>query len=177
MAKKLYGAALAARQKKQAKNRRKSAKKEGKTMAKKRRRSGGSKKRRSGGRRSGGFISKKDAMLAGGVALGYGFLQHKAEKAKVDEMKWFKEAPTITPLGRAGTFAAAAFVAWKWGRVRIAKPIALGLGAVALAQVGRRGLKLYEDADTKSIMSGGDEAALYLEGADDDAVEVVDVEA
>lgn len=146
----------------------------GKTMAKSKgkKKSGGKKSKGKGAKKSGRrpFLTKGEAAAGAGVALAYGYLQGRAEKAKGDEMKWFKEAPTVTPLGRAGTVAAVAGgVAYFAGGTigRIGKVVALGTGLVALANFGRRGFELYTEADSKSIMAGADEGSLYLAGSDD----------
>jgi hypothetical protein len=140
------------------------------SMPKKKRRSSGGRRRRAGGRRSrrtGGkwSLTKKELLIAGGAALGYGYLQHRASQAKGDEMKWFKDAPVITPAGRAGTAALAGLAAYAVGGVKLAKPVGIGLAFAFLVGFGRRGLQPYDESAVKDVLAGGDE--MYLEGSDD----------
>ena len=128
-----------------------------KTMAKKRRKSN----RRRGGHRRGGHsllsLSKRDAMYALAACAGYGFLEHKAEDSQPDEMKWFKESmPVVTAIGRAGTIAVGAGLLAAGGVARkFTKPLAVGVGFVALVNLARRGFKTYETEDeARAIMSG-----------------------
>lgn len=150
-------------------------------MARKKRRGGRRRSHARRSRRAGGggkwSMNKKDLLIAGGTLLGYGYLQSRASKAKGDEMKFFKEMPVVTPLGRAGTMALAAGAAYAVGGVRLAKPITFGLVGAFLLGFGRRGLEPYDDAANKDVLAGGDE--MYLEGDEDEmiaagAVELID---
>lgn len=149
--------------------RRASAKKGSTAMAKKksgskRKSSGGKTTRRRGRRGAGGkwSMNRNDLLIAGGTALGYGYLQSKAGKATGDDMKWFKELPMITPLGRAGTIAAAGLGAYLLGGPKLLKPIGIGIAAVFLLGFGRRNLQLFDEAAAKDVLSGEDE--MFLEG-------------
>jgi hypothetical protein len=137
-----------------------------KPMAKRRRRRSSSPRRRRGRSRGGigGGVTKNDLWIAGAAAAGWGLLQHRAEQSKADEMKWFKEdMPIATPIGRTGTVAAALLIAAHFGIARkYTRPAGYGIAAVALAQLGRRNFKFYDEAEAKGIMSGDD--AQYLEG-------------
>lgn len=144
------------------------------TMAKKKsgkRRSGGGgggkRRRRSGGGKSGGLsLSRRDTLIALGAAAGYGFIASQAEEGKEWAKNVYSKPPVIKPIGRAGTWAVAAYAAAK---LKIApkytKPIAIGLAAVALVNLGRRGFKLYEtDDEARSTMMAGEDGQSVLEG-------------
>ncbi len=138
----------------------------------KRRHSGGGGKRRRGGGGSNGLLTlnKTDCVLAGATVILYGYLQHRASEAKGDDMKWFKEMKTITPVGRAGTIAAVGVGATLLSPPKIRKWIkgpAIGMTFVTGGQLARRGFTLYTDKDVEAIIAGVDEAQL---GGLDDAL-------
>lgn len=134
----------------------------------KRRSSGGGRKRRSGGRRRGGRAGltsgwdKTDLAIALATAAGVGYLQAKVAKTddKPDEMRWYKEMPTITPLGRVGTAAVVAGGVAHFGKVRRAKGVALGLAVATVFSLGRREFNLYTEEELKTNLAGYDEATL-----------------
>jgi len=133
--------------------------------SKKRRSSGGGKRRRRGGRRSGGglSLSKHGTMVALAAAAGYGFIASQAEEGKDWAKSIQKKPPVIKPIGHAGTMAVALYAASKLGIARkYTLPAAIGVAAVALVNLGRRGFKLYETDDEAHSMMAGDET--YLEG-------------
>lgn len=190
--KKLHGAAAAAHQRKLDRAKRQRAalgtspKKKGTTVAKKakkRKTSGGGKRRGGGGRRrggsAGGGLSKREVYIALGSAAAYGYISNRAAEGTADDMKWFKEAPVITPVGRAGTAAIAAYALYKMKVLpKYMKPIAYGLGAVALLNLGRRGFKPYAtESEARALMAAGPEDdSQYLEGdLDLDGEDVDDV--
>lgn len=134
----------------------------------KRRRSSRAPKRRSSGRRRGGRAGltsgwdKTDFAIALATAAGVGYLQAKVAKTddKPDEFKWYKEMPTITPIGRVGTAAVVAGGVAHFGKVRRAKGVALGLALASVFSMGRREFALYSEEEVKSSLAGFDEAAL-----------------
>lgn len=152
---------------------------------------GGGKKRKGGKRRraggGGGIMagfSATDAAIAAATATGYGLLQASADEAvkknsKTDEYKWFREAPMITPLGRAGTLAGAGWVAmllWPKSRKYLRGPT-VGLTAVAGVGLGRRKLEFYDEKEAAQAMMGGIGDDLALGGvSDDDTAHGGDVE-
>jgi len=163
------------------------------TTAKKRRapaakKSTATKKKRKGApRASGGILggfTAVDGAIAGGVAVGYGMLQASADEAvkkdsKTEDYKWFREAPMITPLGRAGTLAGAGWVAmllWPKSRKYLRGPT-VGLTAVAGVGLGRRKLEFYDEKEAAQAMMGGIGDDLALGGvSDDDTAHGGDVE-
>lgn len=135
----------------------------------KRRRSSSGTKRRSSSRRRGGGRAgltsgwdKTDLAIALATAAGVGYLQAKVAKTddKPDEMKWYKEMPVITPVGRVGTAAIVAGGVAHFGKVRRAKGVALGLAIASVFSLGRREFSLYTDEEIKTNLAGFDEASL-----------------
>lgn len=181
---KLHGAALAARNKRLAKERRKAArkrtptttKKGRRTMAKGKKRKSGKKGRRRGGGGGGNGLSGKEAMVALGAAALYGYLGFKAEKATGTDMAWWKkDIPVITSVGRAGTVALIALGLWKVLKIapKWTKPIAYGIGAVALVNLARRGFETYAtEAEARAVMAGDER---QINGARMGEVDLVDI--
>lgn len=129
-------------------------------MAKKRRRSrrGGGRRHRSGG---GGLfsLSKRDTQAALAAAGGYTYLATMAAEKPAD-YAWFTKLPVVQSVGRAATVALIAGLAYKQGIAKkYTKPIAIGVGCVALANMARRKFKLYEGTDGATALAGeyGDE--------------------
>jgi hypothetical protein len=126
-------------------------------------------KRRGGHRHSGGLfggLTKRDLAIAGGVAAGYAFLQAKNNEKQIS---WFNNAPVVVTIGRAGTYAAAAGAAYALGLERkYTKPLAIGLGAVALIKLAARKFKFYDsDKDAKlagELGQGGVGGGQLIEG-------------
>jgi len=156
------------------------------TTAKKRRapaakKSTATKKKRKGApRASGGILggfTAVDGAIAGGVAVGYGMLQASADEAvkkdsKTEDYKWFREAPMITPLGRAGTIAAAGWgVMLLWPKSRkYLRGATVGMTAVAGVGLGRRKLEFYEEKEARNALMGGIGDDLAMGGVSDDDV-------
>ena len=120
-------------------------------------------RRRRGGRA--GLTSgwdKTDLAIALATAAGVGYLQSKvaATDDKPDEFKWYKEMPTITPIGRVGTAAVVAGGVAHFGKVRRAKGVALGLALASVFSLGRRGFEMYTEEELKTNLAGYDEATL-----------------
>jgi hypothetical protein len=143
---------------------RKTAHKKGNTMAKKKRksprRSGGGKRRRSSSRRGGGgglfSVSKSELMYAAGGAAAYAYLSAAATEDPA-KYEWFTKLPVVHSVGRAATVALIAGVAYKAGVARkYTKPLALGVGAVALVRLAQRRFKLYDGDEGTHALGDGD---------------------
>jgi hypothetical protein len=174
---KLHGAALAAwkrkhpalvRKWKKPRTKRASSKKRRARRAtatpKRKRRSTMAKRRKGGSRRSrrgaGSALFNRKNLIITGTALGLGALAHKAARGEAD---FWKDMPTITPIGRHGTVAAVAGGLYAFGVARrFMGPVAIGAAALALFNIGRRG-GLYDSAalDGDILGNGGVEV---LEG-------------
>jgi hypothetical protein len=130
-------------------------------MAKRKNRRGTRKSRRRGGSRGGGLfsLSKRDMQMSAAVAGLYTFLQYKNKQQTMD---WFMKIPTVTAVGKAGTIAGLAAMAYFGGVARKwTKPLAIGTAAVALVQLGQRGFQPYTDAHDAQLAGDG---GSYLEG-------------
>lgn len=139
------------------------AKKDKKKAAKRTGRRGGagkSKGRRKSGRRGGAGLSGRDVWIALGTATALAWLQGAAVREKEKDPKsepLITKIPMISSIGRTATLAIVAYLGWRFAHVAILKPVALGLAILAIAQLARRGFKLYDEKADAMTLSGGDE--------------------
>jgi len=138
-----------------------------KHVAKKRRKSKSSKRSKRGGGGGGGLLSlsRKETTYAAASAAVYQYIAASAS-LEPEKYEWFTKTPVIESVGRAATVALIAGVAYKAGVGRkYTKAIAIGVGAVALANLARRRFKLYDSSsgDGKVALSG-DDGGGYLAG-------------
>lgn len=154
-----------------------------KPVAKKKRRSprrGSSRRRRGRGGGSGKSFSQNDVMWGVGFAGLYGLASNHAEQNAGAVRDALQKMPVLTPVGRAGTIALAALAAWKGFKVwpKWTKRIALGMGAVAAVNLGRRGGLYENEQEARALMTAGEDGGggEYLEGdvdlEGDDIIEV-----
>ena len=102
-------------------------------------------------------------MYTAGAAGAYALLSAAATEDP-SKYEWFTKLPVIGPVGRAATVALIAGVAYKSGIARrYTKPLALGVGAVALIRLAQRRFKLYTGGDGASALAGGEDGG-YLSG-------------
>lgn len=130
------------------------------------------KKGRRGKRASRGIFSGIDGWdvaVAALTAVGYGMLQASVSEEDDKDKRgtfanMFAEAPVLTPLGRAGTYAAAgaATMYVAPSTRRYLRGVTIGLTVVASLGIGRRKLELYDDEALKDASMGGvaDELAM-----------------
>lgn len=138
--------------------------KKGKKKAAKRASSPSSGSKRKGskrkGRRGGAGLSGRDIWIAMGTATALAWLQGVAVREKEKDPKaepLITKIPMISSIGRTASLAIVAYLGWRFGGFAILKPVALGLAILAVAQLARRGFKLYDEKADAMTLSGGDD--------------------